>query len=709
MVSKMISSRKKTSEILPLLQAENELNDIIVPLLETVLSTEAEEFVGEVFAPLAMDALYAENDMLRWRSLNRCRTVATVLCGLTNMKAAYSRYISLNNAFFKGLESPIHPQLEEGRSKIMFGAEREVSPEVKEEADSLLRNTFRVLSRSADGFVSFSFAGDRNDTRRTDEHARAVFAALADAHPDYPFFFSISHYPSLMALRPSLIEKYRRLVSPSPPPFVFYYDLPKGQSTYGSGSLYRAHPLVVLEHKPAADAVSFSPLDASLISSGVLKASADGDVVLDGIPFGDFYRLLPFFLQQPDSYPQKRVADIPNGMIKRFDDDMLADSRLNSLFLTALPLAVCNAGQDAVIYAAGIFDELLAGTSDSDVRAAIRNVRNFLYSAVIVRQYGFDDRVWRKIVADTGESPLPGERGKGWLTPMYDQGLEGILPEIELIGRFPSARLAEMAAANIKTPGEALPEDLLSVRLHFEGYTPEQEETANALFSTSGNHSGTDLLVLMCALGKVVFRPDGMCDVYLPPEETCRAVALLLLNRQYRDSGEGKIGIPLPHSRDLGWGYGNKRKDDLLSVLGLERSAHPFLDEDISSYADYFSLDKEDLGAMLKDEGVHLLLYGITSDDLPYVNDAVRYASLFSRGWPGSDDLVRALPMPPEVLLVPTVGNVERIRRALGESGVHPSVFVRIAGVNVERYPEAGQPDPDDGRWFSGIDTPLSH
>lgn len=110
----MISSRKKTSEILPLLQAENELNDIIVPLLETVLSTEAEEFVREVFAPLAMDALYAEDDVLRLHSLNRCRTVATVLCGLTNMKAAYRRYISLNNAFFKGLESPIHPQLEEG-------------------------------------------------------------------------------------------------------------------------------------------------------------------------------------------------------------------------------------------------------------------------------------------------------------------------------------------------------------------------------------------------------------------------------------------------------------------------------------------------------------------------------------------------------------------------------------------------------------------
>ena len=266
-----------------------------------------------------------------------------------------------------------------------------------------------------------------------------------------------------------------------------------------------------------------------------------------------------------------------------------------------------------------------------------------------------------------------------------------------------------MAAANIKTPGEALPEDLLSVRLHFEGYTPEQEETANALFSTSENYSGTDLLVLMCALGKVAFRSDGMCDVYLPPEETCRAVALLLLNRQYRDSGEGKIGIPLPHSRDLGWGYGNKRRDDLLSVLELERSAHPFSDGDISSYADYFSLDKEDLGAMLKDEGVHLLLYGITSDDFPYVNDAARYASLFSREWPGSDDLAHALPMPPEVLLVPTVGNVERIRRALDEPGVHPSVFARIAGSDAEGRPETGHPDADDGRWFSGIDTPLSH
>ena len=705
-VSKMISSRKKTSEILPLLQAENELNDIIAPLLETVLSTEAEEFVREVFAPLAMDALYAEDDVLRLHSLNRCRTVATVLCGLTNMKAAYRRYISLNNAFFKGLESPIHPQLEEGRSKIRFGAEREVSPEVKKEADSLLRGTFRVLSHSADGFVSFSFAGDRNDTRRTDEHARAVFTALADAHPAYPFFFSLSHYPGLMDLRPSLIEKYRRLVSLFPPPFVFYYDLPKGRKTYGSGFLY---PSVALEHKPAAGAVAFSPLDASLISSGVLKASADGYAALDGIPFGDFYRLLPFFLQQPDSYPQKRAANIPNGMIKRFDDDMLADSRLNSLFLTALPLAVCNAGQDAVIYASGVFDELLAVTSDSDVRAAIRNVRNFLYSAVIVRQYGFDDGVWRKIVADTGESPLLGERGRGWLTPMYDQGLEGILPEIELIDRFPSARLAEMAAANIKTPGEALPEDLLSVRLHFEGYTPEQEETANALFSTSGNHSGTDLLVLMCALGKVVFRPDGMCDVYLPPEETCRAVALLLLNRQYRDSGEGKIGIPLPHSRDLGWGYGSKRRDDLLSVLELERSVCPFSDGDISSYANYFSLDKEELGSMLKDGGVHLLLYGITSDDLPYVNDAVRYASLFSREWPGSDDLAHALPMPPEVLLVPTVGNVERIRRALDEPGVHPSVFARIAGLDAERRPETGHPDADDGRWFSDIDTQLAH
>ena len=529
---------------------------------------------------------------------------------------------------------------------------------------------------------------------------------MADAHPAYPFFFSLSHYPGLMDLRPSLIEKYRRLVSLFPPPFVFYYDLPKGRKTYGSGFLY---PSVALEHKPAAGAVAFSPLDASLISSGVLKASADGYAALDGIPFGDFYRLLPFFLQQPDSYPQKRAANIPNGMIKRFDDDMLADSRLNSLFLTALPLAVCNAGQDAVIYASGVFDELLAVTSDSDVRAAIRNVRNFLYSAVIVRQYGFDDGVWRKIVADTGESPLLGERGRGWLTPMYDQGLEGILPEIELIDRFPSARLAEMAAANIKTPGEALPEDLLSVRLHFEGYTPEQEETANALFSTSGNHSGTDLLVLMCALGKVVFRPDGMCDVYLPPEETCRAVALLLLNRQYRDSGEGKIGIPLPHSRDLGWGYGSKRRDDLLSVLELERSVCPFSDGDISSYANYFSLDKEELGSMLKDGGVHLLLYGITSDDLPYVNDAVRYASLFSREWPGSDDLAHALPMPPEVLLVPTVGNVERIRRALDEPGVHPSVFARIAGLDAERRPETGHPDADDGRWFSDIDTQLAH
>ena len=84
-------------------------------------------------------------------------------------------------------------------------------------------------------------------------------------------------------------------------------------------------------------------------------------------------------------------------------------------------------------------------------------------------------------------------------------------------------------------------------------------------------------------------------------------------------------------------------------------------------------------------------------------------ASLFSREWPGSDDLAHALPMPPEVLLVPTVGNVERIRRALDEPGVHPSVFARIAGLDAERRPETGHPDADDGRWFSDIDTQLAH
>ena len=685
----MISSRKKTSEILSLLQAENELNDIIVPLLETVLSTEPGVFVCEVFAPLATDALYAADDILRWRSLNRCRTIATVLCGLTNLNAAYRRYISLNNAFFKGLESPLHPRFEEGRSKMAFETAAGLSPEVKKEADHLLRGTFRALSRSAEGFVSFSFAGNRDDTRRTDGHARAVFAALADAHPHYPFFFSFSHYPNLMALRPSLLEKYRRLVSPSPPPFVFYYDLPKGKSIYGADYAEEERNTVALNYTPPHGADFFSFLDALLISRGVLKAAADGLTSLDGIPFGDFYRLLPFFLQPADSYPQKQTSCFPNGMVKRFDGDMLSDHKLNSLFLTALPTAVCDAGQDAVLYAADVFDNLLAELIDPDVRNAVRNVRNFLYSAVIRQEYGFDDRVWRKIVADTGESPLPGKNGKGWLTPVYDQGLEDILQNIELIDCFHSARLAEMAAANIKTPGEALPEDLLSVRLHFEGYTSEQEETANALFSTSGKHSGTDLLVLMCALGKVAFRSDGICDVYLPPEETCRAVALLLLNRQYQDGEGGEIGISVPHSRDIGWGYGNQRRDDLLSVLELERGSRPFSDKDVSSYAAYFSLDKEELGAILKDEGAHLLLYGITSDDLPYVNDVSRYARLFSREWLGSNDLARALPMPPEVLLVPTVANVERIRRTLREPGLHPSVFVRIAGADTAGHPAA--------------------